>query len=134
MQGESHLLREKVILKEKIIKELLIGSRKHKEAAHELGVTPRTIHNYLHRFLEHGSEGLKDRRKGGNHRKLTPAEEAAIVAFKQERPHRSTRLIRDRLGLSVSEEAVRLILVKHNLNKKALVTSNSNGQQSRPDA
>jgi transposase len=128
MEGESHLL------KEQVIRELLIGNRKHKEAAHELGVTPRTIHNYLHRFLQNGPEGLKDRRKGGNHRKLTPAEEAAIVASKQERPHRSTRLIRDRLGLNVSEEAVRLILVKHSLNKKALAANNSSGQGSRPDA
>lgn len=118
--------------KEQVIKELLIGKRRQKEAAHELGVTPRTIHNYLHRFLQHGPEGLKDRRKGGNHRKLTLAEEAAIVAFKQERPHRSTRVIRDRLGLTVSEEAVRLILVKHNLNRKALAANNSH--QSRPDA
>ena len=114
--------------KEKVIKELLIGKRRQKDAADELGVTPRTIHNYLHRFLQYGPEGLKDRRKGGNHRKLTPAEEEAIIAFKRERPHRSTRIIRDRLGLNVSEEAVRLILVKHRLNRRAdgLLSGNVN--------
>lgn len=110
---------EAVVLREKVIKGILTRKIRYSEAARELGVTPRTIHNYFHRFLEQGTEGLKDHRKG-NHRKLTPEEEAAIIACKQERPQRSVRLIRDLLGLKVSEEAVRLILVKHHLNRKAL--------------
>lgn len=110
---------EAVVQREKVIKGLLTRKLRYDEAALELGVTPRTIHNYFHRFLEQGSEGLKDHRKG-NHRKLTPAEETAIIACKQERPQRSARLIRDLLGLKVSEEAVRLVLVKHHLNRKAL--------------
>ena len=110
---------EALVLREKVIKDLLKRKRRYTEAARELGVTPRTIHNYFHRFVEHGSEGLKDHRKG-NHRKLTSDEEAAIIAFKQEKPQRSTRLIRNLLGLKVSEEAVRLVLVKHGLNRKAL--------------
>lgn len=110
---------EALVLREKVIKEVLTGRQRYPDAARRLGVTPRTIHNYFHRFLENGSEGLKDHRKG-NHRKLTPEEQAAIVACKQERPQRSVRLIRDLLGLKVSEEAVRLILVKHHLNRKAL--------------
>lgn len=105
-------------LKEEIIQELLDKKLRCHEAARELGVTVRTVQNYTRRFLEHGPEGLKDRRRG-NHRKLTPSEETAIVAYKQERPDRSARFIRDRLGLKVSEEAVRLILVKHHLNGKA---------------
>ena len=111
---------EAAVLREKIIKGVLTRRLRYNEAARELGVTPRTIHNYFHRFLKHGSEGLKDHRKG-NHRKLTPAEEAAIIACKQERPQRSVRLIRDLLGLKVSEEAVRLVLVKHGLNRRALL-------------
>lgn len=110
---------EALVLREKVIKQVLTGRQRYPDAARRLGVTPRTVHNYFQRFLENGSEGLKDRRKG-NHRKLTPEEEAAIVAYKQERPQRSARLIRDRLGLKVSEEAVRLILVKHGLNRRAL--------------
>lgn len=110
---------EAVVLREKVIKGLLTKKLRYSEAAQELGVTPRTIHNYFQRFLQHGSEGLKDHRKG-NHRKLTLEEEAAIIACKQERPQRSARLIRDLLGLKVSEEAVRLVLVKHQMNRKAL--------------
>ena len=117
---------EALVLKEKVIKDLVTKKRKYIEAARRLGVTPRTIHNYFHRFLEHGSEGLKDHRRG-NHRKLTPAEEATIVAYKRERPQRSARLIRDLLKLQVSEEAVRLILVKHHLNRKALEIFRNNG-------
>lgn len=110
---------ESLVLREKVIKGLLTRKLRYGEAARELGVTPRTIYNYFQRFLERGSDGLKDRRKG-NHRKLTPEEEAAIVTCKQERPQRSARLIRDLLGLKVSEEAVRLVLVKYGLNRKAL--------------
>ncbi len=110
---------ELVMQREKVIKGILTRKLRLGEAARELGVTPRTIHNYFQRFLQHGSEGLKDHRRG-NHRKLTPEEEAAIIACKQERPQRSVRLIRDLLGLKVSEEAVRLVLVKHGLNRRAL--------------
>lgn len=112
---------EAVVQREKVVKGLLTRRLKYSEAARELGVTPRTVHNYFQRFLQHGSEGLKDHRKG-NHRKLTLAEEEAIIACKQERPQRSARLIRDLLGLKISEEAVRLVLVKHNLNRRAFDT------------
>jgi transposase len=108
-----------LVLREKVIKQVLTGRQRYHDAARRLGVTPRTIHNYFQRFLENGSEGLKDHRRG-NHRKLTPEEEAAIIAYKQERPQRSVRLIRDLLKLEVSEEAVRLVLVKHGLNRRAL--------------
>lgn len=112
---------ERVQQRERVIRDLLTRRCDYSDAARELGVTRRTVHNYYARFLRHGPDGLKDRRKG-NHRKLTPEEEAAIVASKRERPQRSARFIRDHLGLKVSEEAVRLILVKHGLNRKALET------------
>ena len=116
--GETMQL-ESLVRREKVVQGLLTRRLKYSEAARELGVTPRTVHNYFHRFLQHGSEGLKDHRKG-NHRKLTLAEEQAIIAYKQEKPQRSARLIRDLLGLKVSEEAVRLVLVRHRLNRRAL--------------
>lgn len=109
---------ETLVVRKKVIKQLLTGRQRYHEAARQLRVTPRTVYNYFHRFLENGLEGLKDHRKG-NHRKLTPAEQAAIVACKQQRPQRSTRLIRDLLKLPVCEETVRLVLVKHNLNRRA---------------
>jgi len=108
---------EKQTLKREIVKDVITGKLRCGQAARQLGVTPRTIQNYCRRFLERGPDGLEDQRKG-NHRKITAQEEAAIIAFKLERPKRSARLIRDRLRLSVSEEAVRLILAKHHLNGK----------------
>ena len=104
-------------LKEKVIEDLLARKCRSDEAALELGVTVRTVQNYIRRFLENGPEGLKDQRTG-NHQKLTPSDKAAVVACKEERPQRSARCIRDRLGLRVSEEAVRLVLVKHHMNGK----------------
>ncbi len=101
-------------LKEEVVRRVVCGEIKFKQAAQQLKVTSRTIHNYCSRFLKEGPKGLKDRRSG-NHYKLSPLEESAIVSFKTQRPRRSARLIRDRLRLRVSEEAVRLILVKHRL-------------------
>lgn len=115
------------IQKEEIIRGVVARKLSYAEAARQLRVTPRTVHNYYHRFLEHGAQGLKDRRKG-NYRKLSLDQEATIVQYKLERPQRSARLIRDRLGLKVSEEAVRLVLVKHHLNRKALETE-ANGSR-----
>ena len=108
---------EKQTLKREIVKDVITGKLRCDQAARQLGVTPRTIQNYRRRFLERGPDGLEDRRRG-NHRKITAREEAAIIAFKLERPKRSARLIRDRLCLNVSEETVRLILAKHHLNGK----------------
>ena len=107
--------REKLAIRCELVKDVIIGKLSNSEAADQLKVTTRTIQNYCRRFLDRGPEGLEDRRTG-NHKKITPREEAAIIAFKLERPQRSARLIRDRLHLNVSEEAVRLILAKHRLN------------------
>jgi transposase InsO family protein len=89
------------------------------EAARVLEVSHRTIKRYLRRYLEGGDEALRDRRRGHN-RKLTERDEAQVVACKGERVHRSARFIRDHLKLVVSEEAVRLVLVKHGLNRISL--------------
>lgn len=106
---------EKQSFRCEVIRNVITGKLRNDQAAMQLGVTPRTIQNYCRRFLERGPQGLEDRRTG-HHRKITPEEEAAIIAFKLERPQRSARQIRDRLRLKVSEEAVRLILAKHHLN------------------
>ena len=98
--------------REQMVQSLMAKKISSTEAARTLKVTTRTIQNYMRRFVTRGPEGLKDHRTG-NHFKLTPSERAAILVCKQENPQRSARLIRDRLGLQVSEEAVRLILVKN---------------------
>jgi len=106
-------------LREDMVRDLLAKKISSTEAARILKVTTRTVQNYVWRFLAKGIEGLKDHRSG-NHFKLTPSQKVAIVTCKQDNPQRSARLIRDRLGLQVSEEAVRLILVKnYNYYRKA---------------
>lgn len=69
--------------------------------------------------MSQGPEGLKDQRKS-NYRKLQLEEESRIVACKSEKSHRSARWIRDYLKLPVSVEVVRLVLVKHHLNRISL--------------
>ena len=85
------------------------------EAATLLQVSLRTVHNYAKRYLDHGPDGLIDRRHG-HFRKIKPEEEARIIACKLDRPKASARWVRDRLKLNVSVEAVRLVLIKHHLN------------------
>jgi len=51
---------------------------------------------------------------------LTEKDERRIVQYKLEGKHRSARFIRDKLGLSVHRETVRLVLVRHHLNHISL--------------
>lgn len=98
---------------------MIKGTLSRLEAAGVLGVTLRTIHRYVKKFLDRGPEGLLDHRQG-HFRKLKPEQEARIAASKLEKTHRSARWIRDHLRLPVSVEAVRLVLVKHYLNRISL--------------
>ena len=89
------------------------------QAARVLGVSVRTIHNYVKNFLAQGPDGLRDHRRG-HFRKIDLELESRILAYKLDRPDCSARWVRDRLKLSVSVEAVRQILLKHHLNRSNL--------------
>jgi transposase len=108
---------ERERVKEDIVKEVLEKRIKPKDAARALGVSVRTVRNYIRRYIHNGTDGLKDRRRG-NYHKLTPVDEHAIIRSKLERPQRSARFIRDRLGLKVTPETVRLVLVKYNFSRR----------------
>ena len=101
------------------MEEILSGGLSQQAAAALLDVSQRTVRRYLHRYRQAGPEGLRDRR-GGSHRRLTAAQEAAIVTTKRAGPHRSARKLRDLLGLPISREAVRLVLVRHGLARLGL--------------
>lgn len=100
----------------KTVQEVVKGILDIRKAAEVVGVSHRTIHNYVRRFLDQGSGGLLDRRRG-HFRKLRTEQEADIVSCKREKPHRSAQWIRNYLKLPVSVETVRLVLVKHHLNR-----------------
>jgi len=100
----------------KSIRRVINGNLARKDAAKLLRVSLRTVHNYVRKFLDHGPEGLLDHRRG-HFRKIGPEQEVRIVACKLDGPGRSARWIRDRLKLAVSVEAVRQVLLKHELNK-----------------
>jgi len=89
------------------------------QAARALGVSVRTIHNYVKNYLEHGPDGLEDHRRG-HFRKIEPEQEIRILACKLDRPSSSARWVRDRLKLPVSAEAVRQVFLKHRLNRSNL--------------
>ncbi len=92
-------------LKHELIRQLLDGQLPLAEAAQRLGCSLRTIRRYRTRFLQTGPEGLRERR-GGNHQKLTRAQELAIVQAKRQGPHRSARWIRDHLRLRLTVQTV----------------------------
>jgi transposase InsO family protein len=97
----------------------LRGRINNKAAAEKLSCTLRTIRRYRQKYIEEGPEGLEDKRRS-NFRKLTEKEELRIVRFKLEGKHRSARFIRDRLELEVHKETVRLVLVRHHINRISL--------------
>ena len=90
-----------------------------KQAAKLLGVSVRTIHNYVKNYIDHGPEGLQDHRCG-HFRKIEVDQEMRILACKLDQPASSARWVRDRLKLPVSVEAVRQVLLKHRLNRSSL--------------
>ena len=103
----------------KTIKNLTANRITRKEAARVLGVSLRTIQNYLKKYLDQGPEGLRDRRRG-HFRKIEPEQETRILACKLDRPYCSARWVRDRLKLPVSVEAVRQVLLRHRLDHSSL--------------
>ncbi len=87
-----------------------------KQAARMLRVSLRTIHNYVKKYLDQGSEGLLDHRRG-HFRKIGTDLERRIVALRLDRPAYSARWLRDRMKLNVSVETVRQVLLKYGLNR-----------------
>ncbi len=85
----------------------------------ELGVDVRSIRRYLQRFKARGPEGLYDHRHS-NCVRIDEKTERQIIHNKLQGRHRSSRLIRDLLSLSVHEETVRRVLVKHHLERTSV--------------
>lgn len=108
-------------LREALVRELLAGERAVHAVAQQLRCSVRTVRRYRARFLRAGPEGLRDRRRS-NYRKLTLADELAIVQAKRAGPHRSARWIRDHLHLPVHRRTVWRVLVKHQLHRLSLPT------------
>jgi transposase len=113
-------------LREATVRDVINGRLRRRDAAEILGVSLRTVHSYVKKYMNEGQEGLIDHRRG-HFQKLNPEQEIRIVACKTERPYRSARWIRDWLKLPVSPEAVRQILLKHRM--KADGTLNATLQQ-----
>jgi transposase len=103
----------------KTVKNVTANRITRKQAAKSLGVSLRTIHNYVKYYLDQGPEGLQDHRRG-HFRKIEPEQEFSILTCKLDRPSSSARWVRDRLKLPVSVEAVRQVLLKHRLNRSNL--------------
>ncbi len=82
-------------------------------------MSDRSVRRYLSRFKEVGPQGLYDHRRS-NYQKIDEKTERQIVRAKLQGRHRSSRLIRDRIGLAVHEETVRRALIKHHLERSSL--------------
>lgn len=119
-EGRSYAgQRETDVREKKAVQEILRGEVTKQEAARALGVTSRSIDNFLCRFRQIGPEGLYDHRHS-NYRKVNDKAERQIVRAKLQGRHRSSRLIRDLVGFAVHEETVRRVLVKHHLERTSL--------------
>lgn len=101
------------------MQQILSGDLTRRQAAEELQVNERTIRRYLSRFKQQGAQTLYDHRHS-NYRKIGESDQRRIVQAKLQGRHRSARLVRDLLKLAVHEESVRLVFVKHHLERTSL--------------
>lgn len=115
----SHFMKTNGHAIKKTIAKVIDNRMTRKQAARTLRVSPRTIHNYVRKYLDQGPDGLLDHRRG-HFRKIDPELEGRIVALRLDRPTYSARWLRDRMKLNVSVEAVRQVLLKYRLNRRNL--------------
>lgn len=101
------------------MQEVLASKITKQQAGEKLGVTVRSVDRYLSWFRESGAAGLYDHRRS-NYRKVGEKDERQIVLVKLQGRHRSARLIRDLLKLSVHEDTVRRVLIKNHLERTSL--------------
>jgi len=100
----------------------LTGPRQAKEIAHEVGVSPVTVHRVLARYRRGGVAAIADARKGGRrHGYLELWEEAAFLGPFAERAARGERVrveeiqqaLHARLGHGVHRVTVERLLARH---------------------
>ena len=98
-----------------------VASRIHQmpDGSH-VELSARTIEEWYYAYKKGDFKALfpKTRSDRNTTRSLRPEVADLVLRVKREKPRRSVRQIRDLLGLKVSQETVRLILVKHHLNRR----------------
>ena len=92
------------------------------EAARIGGMDRQTLRDWVHRFNEHGPEGLKDACSKGNPPRLSPEQQAELAHFVETGPDRAVHgvvrwrridlqhLIAERFGVAYHERTVGKIL------------------------
>ena len=92
------------------------------EAARVGGMDRQTLRDWVHRFNEHGPEGLKDAWSKGNPPRLSPEQQAELAHFVETGPDRAVHgvvrwrridlqhLIAERFGVAYHERTVGKIL------------------------
>ena len=92
------------------------------EAARIGGMDRQTLRDWVHRFNEHGPEGLKDAWSKGNPPRLSPEQQAELAHFVETGPDRAVHgvvrwrridlqhLIAERFGVAYHERTVGKIL------------------------
>lgn len=69
---------------------LALRGRTSKEAADDLSVAPRSVQTWVQRYNKHGLEGLPDRPRPGQPKRLTPEQESLVAAWLEAGPDLDT--------------------------------------------
>jgi putative transposase len=109
---------------------LVLEGRTRSEAARTAGMDRQTLRDWVHRYNDHGLDGLKNHPKTGTPpRKLTPEQEAAVCEWVREGPrleqHKVIRWrlmdLRDeiarRFGVQMHERTVGKLMVRLNFSR-----------------
>lgn len=104
-------------LKQEVVIKLLKHKITLKDACKELDCSRQTIYRYLETATQLGSEALKDKRHGNNH-KLTSKQLLKVIKEKKDGNWRSARKVLEITNISsVSPRRVQQIWVEHGLNQ-----------------
>jgi transposase len=100
----------------------VLDGKNRTEAARIGGMDRQTLRDWVHRFNEHGPEGLKDTWSKGNPPRLSPEQQAELVRLVETGPDRAVqgvvrwrrvdlqRLIAERFGVAYHERTVGKLL------------------------
>lgn len=104
--------------KQEIVRKVLKGKLKKKEAQQILACSRQTLYRYLCQAVEQGITSIVDKRGGNNH-KLTSKQESDLVTIKQQGRWRSARKALELTNLNhISTRRVQQIWVNHKLHQE----------------
>src|SRR5690348_12162561 len=86
LRREARRCRDAAASRRMLALALVLEGSSREEAARAAGMDRQTLRDWVHRYNEEGLAGLRDRRRSGREPRLTPEQEAELVAAVERGP------------------------------------------------